>query len=206
MTIRGFWHIYAINSWYTIAVDQVRTMLMSGLYDACDEINIGCIGFKEELDFLQKYICDPYPKFKMRYHSENPLEYEFPTLQLIVDDKSEYVGFYFHTKAVTRPFDSVISHWRLLLNENILNNWQPHYHRVSTLGYGASSCQFLRSPDHFSGNFWWFNRSYIDRLPPLSALDRKNRYHAEQWICMNGDDLYSEPFIEPSQAIIKIKY
>lgn len=198
--------MYLINSWYSIAIDQLRILLTSGLYDACEEINIGCIGFQEQRDFLQKYICDPYPKFKIRVHSENPLDYEYPTLRLIEADKSEYIGFYFHTKAVTRPFESNISHWRHYLNEMVLNRWQEHRARVESGEYGASSCNFLRSPDHFSGNFWWFNRDYINCLPPLSALDPKNRYHCEQWICMNGDKLYSIPFIEPGNAIIQIKY
>jgi len=205
MKIRGFYHIYLINSWYTIVTDQIRILLTSGLYDECEEISIGCIGSTTERDFLQKYVVDVYPKLKIKYFSERAEEYEFPTLRLIEADDSYYVGFYFHTKGVTRPFEVTIQNWRCYMNEMCINRWREHRDRVES-EYEVSSMGYLKSPNHFSGNFWWFRREYINRCPPISTLDHKNRFHAEQYICMGKPNFYSIPHIEPGDAIFPIKY
>lgn len=206
MKIRAYWHIYAINHWYSVVIDQLRILLSSGLYDACEEINIGFIGFAEDKQLFDKFVVSQYPKLKIRHYSSEPTEYEFPTLRLIEEDKGQYVGFYFHTKGVTRPFEVVINQWRNWLNEGVICRWITHYQNVCN-GYDASSVNYMRSPDHFSGNFWWFNRKYIDRLPRIDSLDKSNRYHAEQWICMNKDKrIFAEEFIEPGRDVFKIQY
>jgi len=206
MRILGFYHCYLINDWYTVITDQLRIILTSGLYDACEEIRIGCIGFPEDKALFERLIVDLYPKFKIRYYSANPEDYEFPTLKLIEQDNSDYVGFYFHTKAISRPFEPIISHWRSWLNEAILNRWREHYERVVN-GYDVSSVNEMKSPDHFSGNFWWFNRKYINRLPKIDSLDKTHRWHAEQWICMCKDrKTYAKEFIEPGRDVFLIQY
>jgi len=195
-----------INHWYSVITDQMRILLTSGLYDACDEISIGCIGFPEEKALLEKLVVNLYPKLKIKYFSENPMEYEFPTLKLIEADITPHVGFYFHTKSITRPFETIINHWRMWLNESILNLWREHYERVCN-GYDVSSVNEMKSPDHFSGNFWWFRRDYIYRLPKIDTLDKNNRFAAEQWICMcDSKNIYSEKFVEPGRDVFLIEY
>lgn len=205
MRVLGFWHIWSINSWYTIITDQLRILLTSGLYDECEEIRIGFIGTAEDKELFDRLFVNVYPKLKVRFYSTDPSLYEFPTLKLIESDNSDYVGFYFHTKGVTRPFETNIQHWRTFLNENILARWQEHRERVEN-GYDVSSVNYMKSPDHFSGNFWWFNRRYIDRCPKIDTLDKNNRWHAEQWICMGNPNFYSPPHVEPGNVIFPIKY
>ncbi len=206
MKIKIFYHLYCINDWYTVFTDQLRIMLTSGLYDACEEVNIGFIGFAEDKQLFDRLFVALYPKLKVRYFSDNPMEYEFPTLKLIEEDLSAYVGLYFHTKGVTRPFEPIISHWRSWLNESVVNRWQEHYKNVCD-EYDVSSVNYLTSPDHFSGNFWWFNRDYILKLPRIDSLDKNNRYHGEQWVCMCEDKhLFSKEFKEPGRDVFTIKY
>ncbi len=205
MQIKGFAHIWLVNHWYSIFSDQMRIILASGLYDACEEISIGCVGSPAEGEFLRMYFTNVYPKLKIKYYLERPDVFEFPTLQLICDDNSQYAGFYFHTKGVTRPFETVIQHWRATLNERVLNQWQVHYKNICD-GYDVSSVNFMKSPDHFSGNFWWFNRDYINRLPPVSGLNHNNRFHAEQWACMGRGKFWYPEFKEPGDNCFKMQY
>ena len=206
MKIKGFWHILLWHHWYSIVTDQLRILLTSGLYDACEEISIGCVGSVSERDYLQRLIVDLYPKLKIKYYSGDAEEYEFSTLKLIEDDESEYVGFYFHTKGVTRPYETIINHWRAWLNEAILNRWKEHKLNVET-SFDVSSVNEMKEPDHFSGNFWWFNRNYIYRLPKIDTLDHKDRFQAEQWICMSKDRVvYAKEFCEPGRDVFKIAY
>jgi hypothetical protein len=207
MPIKGFWHIYLINHWYSIVTDQMRIILTSGLYDAVDEINIGCIGDIKEIAMLRKLVVDHYPKLIIRYTSSNPADYEFRTLQLIEADKGEYHGFYFHTKAVTNPGDTIQNHWRAWLNESILNDWAYHHHNI-IIGFDVSSvnhCTPPLHPEHFSGNFWWFNRKYINKLPAIDSLNKVNRYAAEQWICKAKGRYYANLFKEPGRDTFVMK-
>ena len=205
MKIKVFWHIWCTAHWYTVVENQMRILLTSGLYDECEEINIGCIGAPEQKAFLDKYFVDVYPKLKIKYYSNRPEDYEFPTLRLIEADDSYYVGLYFHTKAVTRPFEVPINHWRSLMEEMVINRWREHRERVEG-EYDVSSIGYLKSPNHFSGNFWWFKRSYINRCPPIDTLCLTNRFHAEQYICMGKPNFYSTPHVEPGDAVFPIKY
>ena len=212
MIIKGFWHIYLINHWYTIVSDQMRIMLTSGLYDASQEINIGCIGDKVQVELLRKHFINQYPKLLIQAISDQPTAYEFLTLKLIEEDKSDYYGFYFHTKAVTKPSDTVQNHWRAWLNESILNNWVHHHHNIS-IGFDVSSvnhCMPPLHPEHFSGNFWWFNRQYINKLPTLNSLSQGNRWQAEQWICKGSGSykgrFYAHEFKEPDRDTFIMKH
>ena len=206
MRIIGYCHILLQNHWYSVVIEQVRILLTSGLYDVCETINVGCVGSRAEREIFKKLILNLYPKFKLRYFSQNVREYEFPTLALIEKEKGDYAGFYFHTKGITRPFETYINHWREWCNESILNRWQEHYKRILQ-GYEVSSVNEMKSPDHFSGNFWWFNRKYINKLPPVRSLNHNNRFTAEQWICMcKNRKTYAKEFIEPGRDVFKIKY
>ena len=207
MRIKGFYHIYLINDWYAIVMNQMRILLTSGLYDACDEIAVGIIYTPAEKASLERLIIKIYPKLKIKYASTNPKEYEFPTLHFIEMDSTDYAGFYFHTKGISRPFETNIINWRCWLEEAILNRWREHYMRIALQRYDVSSVNEMRSPDHFSGNFWWFNRRYIKRLPKIKNIDRNNRFLAEQWICMCPDrKAYAKEFVEPGRDVFKIQY
>jgi hypothetical protein len=207
MKIKGYAHILLINHWYSIIMGQIRIMINSGLYDRCEEINIGCLGKLEERALLEKHVVNVYSKLKFRYYSSDISKYEFPTIQLIEDDNSEYVGFYFHTKAVTKPADTVNNVWREWLNEAILRRWVTHYINVAERRYGASGVNFMHSPDHYSGNFFWFNREYINTLPKISTLDPAWRYNAEQWICMNKNKrIFKGEFKEPGRDVFKMQH
>lgn len=205
MIVKGFWHIYCTQHWYTVVSEQMRILLTSGLYDECEEISIGAVGDPMELKWLKRLFIDQYSKLKLRYHSERAIDFEFPTLQLIENDDSEYVGFYFHAKAVTKPSETLINHWRSWLNESILNRWRDHRNNVETL-YDVSSVNHLMNPEHFSGNFWWFNREYINKLPKIYSLNKTHRWSAEQWICRGRGKYYAIEFKESGRDLFVMKY
>jgi len=203
MKVKGFWHIHMVNHWFSIVMDQLRIVVVSGLYDACEEISIGCIGSPADKDYLERLVIAEYPKFKIKYSSTRAEDYEFPTLHLIEEDKESFVGFYFHTKAVTRPFDVMQNYWRAHMNEMVLNRWEENYQQILA-GNDVSSINYLRNPDHFSGNFWWFNRSYIDKLPKIEALNPTYRWDAEQWICRSSGKYYYPSYFDHSKDTFKI--
>lgn len=208
MIIKGFWHVFVVNHWYSIVADQLRVLISSGLYDASEQITLGIIGTdQQQLDYLQWMILNQYPKLRVGYVSHRPEDYEFRTLKLIEDDKGVYAGYYFHTKGVSDPADTIKAHWRAWLNEAVLNRWREHYEMILR-GFDVSSvnhCQPPKHPEHFSGNFWWFNRKYINRLPAVDSLRWTHRYDAEQWICCGHGQYYAAEFVEPGRDVFEIK-
>lgn len=208
MIIKGFAHFYLVNHWYTIVTDQLRILLTSGLYDASESVTLGVVGSPAEVFRLTHMIVELYPKLKIGYQSQHAQDFEFPTLKLIEADNSPYAGYYFHTKAVTKPADTVANHWRAWLNEAVLNQWRGHYDNIVN-GYDVSSvnhCRPPQHPEHFSGNFWWFNRLYINKLPHVDSLRHTYRFDAEQWICRGHGRFYDVQFKEPGRDVFTIQY
>jgi len=181
--IKGFWHIYMINNWRSIILEQLKVLKDSGLYEECMWISIGCLGNFDHREALLN-IIKPYPRIGIKYHSEDSGEYEFATLRLIEADNDIYTGFYFHTKGVTRPHDMMQPKERKFLNEIMLNQWRMHKFIINT-GYDISSVNYLSVPNRFSGNYFWFNRHRLNRLPKLETLDQTDRYNAEKWVYMS---------------------
>lgn len=183
MKIRGFWHILMINKWVNIIADQLNALLESDLYDTCEEISIGCIGHADEKKKLEQILSN-YPKIHIKAYSEVMEEYEFLTLRLIEKDPSQYIGFYFHTKGVTRPRDEMQTKERNFLNEIMLNQWRTHRYIIET-GYDISSVNYLTIPNRFSGNYFWFSRERFNKLPRIDTLDVTDRFQAEKLIYMS---------------------
>jgi len=181
MMIKLFWHICMVNHWRDIVREQIVLLTTSGLYDACSEIHIGCVGLERNRRTLELFILRHYPKLKLAYHSNTLQEYEFPTLHLIEQDNSDYIGFYFHTKGVTKPKDTMQPKERQFLNEMMIEQWRLHVMIIET-GYDVSALSYQSIPNKFSGNYFWFHRQRINRLMPLDTLDHSNRYNAEKWI------------------------
>jgi len=180
--IKGFWHIYLVNNWEAIFREQLQILVKSGLYKECHEINIGCIGASRYRLGLQHLIAK-YPKIKIKAFSRNAKEYEFTTLRLIEADNTKYIGFYFHLKGVSRPKDGMQKKERRYLNETMLNQWRTPY-RLLMDGYDIVSPNYMTIPRRFTGNFFWFHRSLINKLPRLKNMDLSDRYVAEYWIHM----------------------
>jgi len=181
--IKGFWHIYMVNNWEAIFNEQLQILIKSGLYKECAEINIGCIGNNMNRRKLAMTMINKYSKIKIKAYSKNPKEYEFTTLRLIEADNSKYIGFYFHLKGVSRPKDTMQKKERRYLNETMLNQWRTPY-KLLTDGYDIVSSNYLTIPRRFTGNFFWFHRSLINKLPRLKDMDLTDRYVAEYWIHM----------------------
>ena len=203
--IKGYWHVLLHHHYFSVVTDQMRILLTSGLYDACEEIQIGCLGTMAERLFLEEHLIALYPKLKLKYYSLDYGEYEFPTLALIQADTDDFTCFYFHTKGVTKPFDSESARWRSWLNEAVINRWKQHYEKIQE-GNDVSSIAYKECPDHFSGNFWWSHKGYIDKLPPIAKMLWNSRYSAEQWVVRGYHGKFYDIATDKTQDFHYINY
>ena len=194
----AYYHILMINNWQEIVEEQLSLLKSSGLYDELTEIKVVCLG---EGRFALLNILEDYPKAKIVYYSLDADEYEFPTLDILHKDaldKEEFIGLYFHTKGVSYPNHSGGIYWRHYMNYYNIVRWLDCVYgldnhdlcgaKLITKGWGV----------HFSGNFFWFNSSYIATLPDVDTLDKTNRFNAEFWHGKSKPECYnmSDEFVD----------
>lgn len=113
-----------------------------------------------------------HPKIDITFYSENIRLHEFPGIEkvkTISHNNPNDSILYYHSKGITRG--NAADDWVAYLEYfNIL-----HYKKNLDLlnkNYDAVSVEFLAKPlPHFSGNFWWANCNYINKLklPPLHS-------------------------------------
>ena len=205
--IKGYWHILTINHYIEVVSDQLKIMVDSGLYDECENIYVGVLGDSEGLRNVQELFKD-YPKIIISEYSTSTDNFEFHTLKILKRQADlhakEFYGFYIQTKAISYPkWDGVIPNIpnkngitpeqayiggtfiRDYMNYYTLFRWRDN---VTELNKGYEVCGTQLRPqreflEHYSGNFFWFNSEYVKLLKPIEALNRKDRYQAEFWLC-----------------------
>ena len=194
-----FIHICTIENWKEIFEDQIKYLKISGLYEESTYIYIGILG---DLDL--SYFSS-YPKLTILYYDINVELYEIPMINHIanISKKSsvEINILYIHTKGVRRAGnDKVIWSWRKMMEYFLIINYKlciENLEYYDTLGCNAIDelCENIDNvvvnkdknhTYHYSGNFWWSKKSYIEKLPFLQ-IDMSDkafitRYKAENWI------------------------
>lgn len=185
-----FYHVYQCKDWENLFYNQINSLIISGLYHACDLIYIGINGDKE--------LPINLPKFKVHYNLDKSTEND--TLKSLYEfcvDNQDHKVMYFHTKGVTTNW-LYIAKWRYYLEYFIIHRWEDcvkelnsndvvgtEYLTYSTLMNHDTGEMETESNHHYSGNFWWANSSYIIKLDPnyLSLTDKGwLRYRSEFWI------------------------
>jgi hypothetical protein len=183
--IVGFIHVYMVNEWEEILMEQIKLMSDSGLYNEMRCANICCIGTEQNMEHL-KEIIKPITKLQFAAWSSNASEYEFLSLRFIKDvcDRgTTFYGFYIHSKGVSWPGHEGGKYWRDYMNHYIITRWKDD---VKMLDMGHETCGVKivhrNWPLHYSGNFFWFKAEYVKLCVPVSSMNLKDRFNAEMWI------------------------
>lgn len=209
--IHIFIHIALINDWKDILLDQIETIKNSGLYDKCEKIHLGILGnistFRNEI--LEYEIFNDI-KFNILYVDNRLNLYEIHTINHIksfcdtnIDD--EIYILYIHTKGVRKAGnENVTKSWRKMMEYFLIekyNNCIENLHYFDTIGNNIVNLYCTNKDEisinnnhtyHYSGNFWWSKKSYINKLNyiPLDLTNNSNltRYRAENWILSHFPD------------------
>jgi len=208
--IHIFIHITLITDWLTIFNDQINKIKESGLYDKVEKIHLGILGNLKI--FIENTIFND-PKFNILYIDSKVELYEIHTINHIKNlcdtidnvDNNELYILYIHTKGVRNAGNkNVTKSWRsmmeyfLIEKHNECLNYLEYYdcignNLVNLYCNDKSNCYVNENHSyHYSGNFWWSKKSYIDKLDylPLDMSNEsiKSRYKAENWICSKYPD------------------
>lgn len=213
--VYGVYHIFCVNVWNKLVVEQLDAIKDSGLMAVTDKLYISCIySDKNDLVELEK-ILGGFPvayKIMSALSVENN-QYEFPALQFMHDlsFQEDFYVYYFHTKGVSYTKDSAAKYpstkyeqlnkcstaWRKMMEYFIFTKYNVALNVLSQ--YDAYGCKYddpIVPPYHYkyyAGNFWWSKSSYIKTLPSITEAEKKNRYWAENWLLLKADKIFS-PF------------
>ena len=197
-----FIHICILEDWREIFWDQINTIKESGLYEIVEKINLGIVG---NIENLRDDIFNDN-KFNILYIDSRVTLYESHTINFIKSfcdniDKEVYI-LYIHTKGTRNAGNKeVTKSWRNMMEYFLINKYNDclkYLDIFDTLGnniintYCFDKNEIAINKDHtfhYSGNFWWSKKSYIDKLNYIELdLTKKSintRYRAENWILSN---------------------
>jgi len=209
-----FIHITLIEDWLTIFNNQISKIKECGLYDKVEKIHLGILGNLKI--FIENTIFND-PKFNILYIDSKVELYEIHTINHIKNlcdtidktdndvDNNELYILYIHTKGdrnagnknVTKSWRSMME-YLLIEKHNECLNYLEYYdcigNNLVNLYCTEKNSSYVNENHsyHYSGNFWWSKKSYIDKLDYL-PLDMSNesintRYRAENWICSKYPD------------------
>ena len=196
--VSAFCHNFLQNDWKEIVSSQLHKMFVSGLYDRADNIFYGVYADNntDYLDFMK--LVEHYDrrlKVNVVRYTENQAEYStLLNLQNYcrINPNSQVV--YFHTKGSSREKSHYITSWRECMEYFVIENWKYSFNNL--LNKKCDVCgalyvtlfRFLEYEfkNYFSGNFWWADSKYINKLPNLSLLKSQTteRVFSEMWIGM----------------------
>lgn len=201
MKIYGIYFVaLMMNNWKEIVSEQIHKILNSELYKKTDKLYVRV--FYEDNQELEsfKQLIQGYEKIELSYTNQN--EYEFGALRILKDlsKKENFYCYYLHSKGVSITEETYKKHkpnmsyvdvkkaitsWRHYMEYFLIEKYQECI-RYLNKGFDTCGVQLRDTPRtdylHYSGNFWWVNSSYIEKLPEIDSLDTNNRMLAEFWI------------------------
>lgn len=165
MLINGIYHIGCIGKYRSVIEEQLslfhkKDIVGDCLYHKIKKLIIFLTDISEK-DYIKKF--DPEDKFE--FYIVPLVERENYTINHFRSYLSENVDiiFYFHTKGVSRK-EFVFQERRKILNYYILEHFKLCIELLEN--YDVVGCSLYQFPQlHFSGNFWWTHKSYLDSLP-----------------------------------------
>ena len=183
-------------------VDEISDYIkQSKIYNDVDFISLELLG--------DPNIRFDVPKGRIVYNGENYLQWEFPTLQKIVDHAKQNPNdniLYLHTKGSSssrigheNAKHSVSFEWiedvrNYQLHQNV-TRYKEALHELKT--YDTCGAELIFNPvPHYSHNFWWATAKHINTLvnPQDRPVILDERHKCEFWICSNPQGKYKSIF------------
>jgi predicted O-methyltransferase YrrM len=193
-----FSHNFLDNNWKEIVDAQLNKMSFSGLYDRADTIFYGVYSNSDKSysDFekmVKSY--DKRLKIDIVRYKENQAEYStLLNLQNHCRLNPNSQVLYFHTKGSSREKSSSVTSWRECMEYFVLEKWRHSFYNLKDKKCDVCGALYVNVfrylhyefKNYFSGNFWWADSNYINKLPSLSLLKSQTteRSFNEMWIGM----------------------
>jgi hypothetical protein len=187
MKIAIFYHIGQIGIGAFVYINQVHRLYASRLIKEADYIHFGVNGNQE--------LFNVPDKAKVIYNQNHKEETEtLMSLRDFCKQNPDYKVLYFHTKGVSKESMNAES-WRLMMEYFVIDRWKECVECLNDYDVVGSNLKILgpttwsdgtqtwekAGTQHFVGNFWWANASYVNTLDD-EFLKSDFRLDREFWI------------------------
>ena len=187
MKIAIFYHIAQMGMGAFIYQQQLHRLYTSGLIEAADYIHFGVNGDNELFNVPDKVIV------KQNQNWEEETE-TLLDLKNFSQKNLDYRILYFHTKGVSKG-TLIANAWRLMMEYFVIDKWKECVKYMNDYDCVGSNLKILGpttwsdgtktwekvGTQHFVGNFWWSNASYVSQLSD-DFLRSNFRLDREFWI------------------------
>ena len=187
MKIAIFYHIAQMGMGAFIYQQQLHRLYTSGLIEAADYIHFGVNGDNELFNVPDKVIV------KQNQNWEEETE-TLLDLKNFSQKNLDYRILYFHTKGVSKG-TLIANAWRLMMEYFVIDKWKECVNYMNDYDCVGSNLKILGpttwsdgtktwekvGTQHFVGNFWWSNASYVSQLSD-DFLRSNFRLDREFWI------------------------
>lgn len=187
MKIAIFYHIAQMGMSAFIYQQQLHRLYSSGLIEAADYIHFGVNGDNELFNVPDKVIV------KQNQNWEEETE-TLLDLKNFSQKNLDYRILYFHTKGVSKG-TLIANAWRLMMEYFVIDKWKECVKYMNDYDCVGSNLKILGpttwsdgtktwekvGTQHFVGNFWWSNASYVSQLSD-DFLRSNFRLDREFWI------------------------
>jgi hypothetical protein len=186
MPIHIYYHIGAIdNDYKSIVDDQIKLLESTGLLNKADRIFYSIVG-KQDISLPAKFECI--------YKNTDFTVAELPMINLLHEHSktNDFKCLYFHTKGSSSDYQKHIKinqkSWRKYMEYFCIEKWESNIsllNKFDTIGTSLIFANDSWYQNHYAGNFWWANSSYIKTLSSVYDNTSKGRYKAEMWLLSN---------------------
>jgi glycosyltransferase involved in cell wall biosynthesis len=161
-----FYHVYQFGDWVKLFNHQIVKLQQSGVYDEAEYIHIGVNGSWRMPYDLAK--VNSVVRNKNVKSEENTLA----DLYNFCKNNPEWKVLYINMLGVTNPDKNTLREYQ---EQFVIDNWMECVNKLDE--YDCVGTQW--TGDHYSGNFWWANASYINKLE-LNRISSKNWIGSQQ--------------------------
>jgi hypothetical protein len=187
MKLAIFYHIGQIGIGAFVYINQLHRLYTSGLIKEASYIHFGVNGTQE--------LFNVPDRTKVAYNQNHKEETEtLISLRDFCKENPDYKVLYFHTKGVTKESMNAES-WRLMMEYFAIDRWKECVEYLNDYDAVGSNLKILGPTtwsdgrqswekagiQHFVGNFWWTNASYVNTLSD-EFLNSNFRLDREFWI------------------------
>lgn len=187
MKLAIFYHISQIGLGAFYYQSQIHRLYTSGLIKEASHIHFGVNGDQELFNVLESAVVVRNQNWKEETET-------LISLRDFCKQNEDYKVLYFHMKGLTHQCMNGES-WRLMMEYFLIDKWKECVKYLNEYDAVGSNLKILgpttwsdgtqtwekAGTQHFVGNFWWANASYVNTLDD-SFLTSDFRLDREFWI------------------------
>lgn len=183
-----FIHSTTMELWKTtFLIEILEHLKATTLLSQCQYLCIVNTGLPIDIPFIETH----YKPAKVIHYTDSANMFEIPTIKMLYSFSKmnpNYKILYMHTKGISYSENHVflpgIRSWNLYMRHCLIDHYLECINLLNI--YDSVGCNYRPTEDgngqHYSGNYWWANASYIATLS-INAL--KNKYDPEFWLLQN---------------------